>query len=250
MTNGGVIARIGYRYQDQCALYFLMHEYMSGGDFEVFYTELDEIDFETQHSDHILSYQAKTNGRLSADAINKLINKHQKRIQTFKKNSGKIIFLSEADIPKALHHLIIGSPGNKIVNRYRTTALSGNDERSLVCESKSYSKKDIQRMLYGLIDEFLKKIRGNDDYPSFVIDKFYKSLIAELITISCEVNENSRSLDKNGIENIITRFAGTTAWRNERKKLQQFSFTPSNPLVGIPVRKLPISKSVKAKFHE
>ena len=194
-----------------------MNEYMSGADFEIFYSELDEIDFETHNSDRLYSYQAKTNGKLTASRLNDLIKRHQNRITGFSKKSGKLVFLSEANLQNSLRHIVLGSVGNKTVERYRTTAFTDTDPKSLILESRIFSESEIGYLIHGLINEFLKKIKGDDSYPSDVVDQFYRVLLDQIAEISCEAIENNRSLDKVKIQKIVSRFLKNTCWRNGTK---------------------------------
>lgn len=250
--SGGVTSRIGYRYQDKCALYFLMHEYMAGADFEIFYSELGEIDFETQHSDRLCSYQAKTNGKLTASDLNDLIKKHQSRITGFSKKSGKLVFLSEASLQNSLQHMVLGSAGNKTVERYRTTAFTDIDQKSLALESKIFSKSEISRLIYGITNEFLKNIKGDDTYPSDVVDQFSRVLLDQIAEISCEAVENNRSLDKVKIEKIVARFIKNITWRSGTKRERFPSISASgNTIKEIASAKIPEETSpLRAEFYE
>ena len=246
MSNG-VSAQSGFRYQDWCAIYFLLNNYLiDSQSLEYVICENDKLDFEISLRSQFEGYQVKGGKTLSAQELNELFKFYLEYIQDISKNCSLYLIFTREPI-KSFRLLAIKLSGDRsikivsrIVNDYFSTALEEIDLTKLRVDYKILSKTEIPYLVFGLTKRILEmKYSKIQDLPPGMIDDFVYRLKDQIEKKSSQEKFEKRRIEKTSIENMINRIISSQVFR-KREKSGNVKFVS----VNIPVER-PLEISIK-----
>jgi hypothetical protein len=216
MTNGGAIAKQRFRYQDMCAMYFSLKNYLQESDaFEHVYCEQNKLDFEIWCTNYFKGYQVKDiKGSLGAKETNQILEYYLKKSVESGKSNKAFYFVFSRKPKNSLYYLLLKLKGNVGVQKYnkRTeqyieTALTNLVTDGIIIDYHCYDRNEIEYLVYAISSKVLKsELNAATDFPSEVIRDFLSRLRDEIDSISSENEESNRVYESSRLQNLIKTF--------------------------------------------
>ncbi|MCK4355127.1 hypothetical protein KAW43_02105 [Candidatus Parcubacteria bacterium] len=222
MSNG-VSAQNAFRYQDWCAIYFLLNHYLeNNSSLEYLICENDKLDFEIWLASDFEGYQVKTQKDLSARELNSIFKFFLTYIRTIPKNCF-IYFIFQDEPVKSFSFLVVKLSGDRTIKsvssideKYFSTALKDVDLSTIKLDYRIFSEKDIQRLVYGLAKEVLEKYYPKDqDLLPSLIDNFIFRLKDKIEELSSKTRIEERRIEKVALKNIIHKIISSQGFSKQ-----------------------------------
>jgi hypothetical protein len=212
--NGGPAAKNAYRYQDWCAMYFLLKS-LQNNSFEHIYCEQEKLDFEIWSESSFTGFQVKTNpagltaeetNRILLFYLNKAINSGR-RIKSFR-------FIFGQRPVKSIGHLFAKIRGDsrgirysKQVQNFINRALQDISINSFSINYHNYDQIHIRASVYSISrDILINKLEKSEDIQSKVVDDFIAILRNEIDKISCKMQNEERIYLKADVDLLVRSF--------------------------------------------
>jgi len=213
MSNG-VLAQSAFRYQDWCAIYFLLERYLDNNNsFEYLICENDKLDFEIWLNSQFEGYQVKSKENFSAQGLNNLLKFSLNYTKNIQKDCFIYLIFQKEPI-KSFRFLVLRLAGDKsimringIIENYFSNALNNliGLER-IELDYKILSEKGVQYSVYGLAKKVLEKhYRDDEDLPTGMIDNFIVRLKDKIEEMSASSDIKDRRIETIILKNIINK---------------------------------------------
>lgn len=217
MSEGNT-ARSPIRYQDYCAMYFVLNHFKSNPLFEKIYCEQGKNDFEIWNLNDFIGFQVKTNpSNLTAKEVNNIFKYYNNKSIIATKTNKLFFFIFTIQPVKCLGHLFTiiregrnGVKYGKRIQRFVNDALKDVPMGLFTINFHCFSEQDIERLVFSISTEILKeRASGNGIINDEVVYNFIAKLRDGIDIISCKNNDNERVLLNVDIQNLITKFINT-----------------------------------------
>lgn len=192
MTDGGAIAKSRFRFQDICAIYFSLKEYVQQStNLDYIYCEQDKLDFEIWSHDSFSGYQVKNiKNSIKATEVNSILEYYINKAEKSRKHNRNFYFIFAQKPKNSLHYLLLKLSKNigikkyhKPAEKYIKTALDDLTINDINIDYHCYNIEEIEYLACDLSRRILKN-KLNSDFPSEVIQDFLSRLRDEIDIIS------------------------------------------------------------------
>lgn len=252
MPNGGTAAKIGYRYQDWCAMYFALDGFKNDASFEKVYCEQEKMDFEIWNSLNFNGFQVKTGlSGLTAGEINKIFSYYLNKSTTSGKQQKSFWFVFNKQPTKSLDHLFTvarngrrGVSYSGQVKKFIDTALSGIPVEAFSINFYCYDEDQIRQLVFSISTDILKdRLDSGSDIQTEVVKNFVTRLRDEIDQISCKTDSSQRVYLAKEIDLLINSFLSTVRIeRLENQGARTFGLKPlksaGNPAQVAPIQNI------------
>ncbi len=211
----GTAAKLGFRYQDLCAMYFALDSMRRDTSFEYIYCEQGKLDFELWGTTNFSGFQVKTNPTsLTAAETNKIFLFYLNKSVRSGKSTNIFHFVFAAEPSNSLGHLFTftrnGGRGVKYtghVKKFIDTALNGVPIVSLPIHYFYFDHDQIQRMVFAICSEILtERLKTTEDIGSEIVRSFIARLRDEIDRISCDADALKRVYSPAEVSALVDKF--------------------------------------------
>lgn len=238
--SGGVAARIGYDYQDGCAVYFLLKHYLEETSFEKIYSEQDKLDFEVWTSNNFNAFQAKTRADTNAKEIWSILDFFIRKagISEVSSKKKRLLFLFSKEPENSLLLLFKKlkkergvAKYTKTTDKFIKTAMNGLMTQGLEIDYKFLSEYDLDCCLEGCLRKALytKIKKGKHKLKAEMVLNFGARLIEEIKRISRITIDSDRCLSLIELESLLEEYLLTNGVTENSGEIKPFSVKRGAP---------------------
>lgn len=244
----GASAKVGYRYQDWCAMYFLLNRYDKNQVLlEYIFCEQGLLDFEILSRSKFEGYQVKLASNVQATEVNKIFSYYSIKANGSNKDKRFFRFIFSKSPKHSLNYLLLKLSGNKGVKgyfkkteNYVNAAIKDIDVSNLHIRHSFYSRKRIKDLVIGIANRIIRNtISNKNNFYSNTVDNFIARLRDEIDKTSCQNKEEDRKFSKENLEELIINVLENSRQKklvNNQIKIEQLNINIA-PIIKSTIKK-------------